>query len=269
MSPVKEPTYFGSAQYFAQHGDARRRRRSALRSFLKRSPKYYSWEEYLELFRDARDQPAVGEASPRYLLLPAAARDMRARVPHARVIFLLRDPAEWLLTRYLKNFWRDPRGSFAQRFREAMQPDHPWAPSLAVGRYATHLRPFFDAFPRKQLQIHLYEDFRADGRAVVRAILRFLEVDPDYPIDLSYRHNPTVVPRFPAVERARQWALRGLPVIQWFPPAARRALRRLYYRGRPPLVMDPADRALVIDYYRDEIRRTADLIGRDLSAWLR
>lgn len=25
----------------------------------------------------------------------------------------------------------------------------------------------------------------------------------------------------------------------------------------------------VIEYYRDEILRTADLIGRDLSAWLR
>jgi hypothetical protein len=33
--------------------------------------------------------------------------------------------------------------------------------------------------------------------------------------------------------------------------------------------MDPADRALVIDHYRDEILRTGDLIDRDLSAWLR
>jgi len=33
--------------------------------------------------------------------------------------------------------------------------------------------------------------------------------------------------------------------------------------------MDAADRRMAIDYYRDEILRTADLIGRDLSAWLR
>jgi hypothetical protein len=34
-------------------------------------------------------------------------------------------------------------------------------------------------------------------------------------------------------------------------------------------VIDPDDRRMVIDYYRDEIRRTEDLIGTDLSAWLR
>jgi len=33
--------------------------------------------------------------------------------------------------------------------------------------------------------------------------------------------------------------------------------------------MDPEDRQMVIDSYRDEVLRTADLIGRDLSAWLR
>ena len=33
--------------------------------------------------------------------------------------------------------------------------------------------------------------------------------------------------------------------------------------------MDPTDRRMVVDYYREEIRRTAELIGRDLSAWLR
>jgi hypothetical protein len=33
--------------------------------------------------------------------------------------------------------------------------------------------------------------------------------------------------------------------------------------------MDPADRRMVVDYYRGEIERTADIIGRDLSPWLR
>jgi hypothetical protein len=32
--------------------------------------------------------------------------------------------------------------------------------------------------------------------------------------------------------------------------------------------MDAADRRMVIDFYRDEIERASELIGRDLSAWL-
>jgi len=273
MSAVKEPTFFGAAEYVAEHADegARpgARRRSALRTFLRRSPKTYTWDDYLQLFSGVRDELAVGEASPRYLLLPAAARAMRSRVPNARIIFLLRDPAEWLHTRYIASFARYPGDSFQKRFRAATNPRDGWAPALAVGHYATHLQRFLDVFPREQLQIHLYEDFRSDTSAVVREILAFLNVDPEYPIDVSYHHNQTVVPRLPGFETFRRWALRGLPVTQWLPPGVRRALRSLYYRRRPPLVMDPADRALVIDYYREEILRTSELIGRDLSAWLR
>jgi hypothetical protein len=201
-------------------------------------------------------------------MLHAAARAIRSRIPHARLIFVLRDPAQWLFMRYLKMPWRDPRVSFSRRFLAAMDPRDAWAPAVTVGRYATHLQRFFDAFPREQLQIHLYEDYQADARAVVREILAFLRVDPDYPIDLSSRHNETALPRFPRLERLRQW-VGGIPVPKRLPQGARRALRQLYYRRRSDLVMDPADRALVIDHFRDEILRASDLIGRDLSAWLR
>ena len=44
---------------------------------------------------------------------------------------------------------------------------------------------------------------------------------------------------------------------------------RLYSRARPEMTMEPADRRMVIDHYRGEIEKTAELIARDLSAWLR
>jgi hypothetical protein len=58
-------------------------------------------------------------------------------------------------------------------------------------------------------------------------------------------------------------------MTSWLPAPAGRALRRLYNRGRESFPLDPDDRRMAIDYYRDEILRTADLLGRDLSAWLR
>jgi len=267
MSPVKEPTFFGAAEFLAERQAAGHR--PARRGFLKRAPTVLSWEDYVQLFRGAREEIAVGEASPRYLLLPAAPRAIRARVPHARLVFILRDPTEWLLTRHRRMFWREPAGSFRSRFLAAMDPANIWARSVAVGRYATHLQRFFDVFPREQLQIHLYEDFRADGRTVVGSILGFLGIDPAYPIDMSHRHNQNGIARVPVLEAFRQWVPGGIAAAQWLPLAVRRMLRRFYFRHRPDAPLDPADRALVIDYYRDEILRTGDLIGRDLSAWLR
>lgn len=277
LSPVKEPTYFGAAEAFVERygGDtaayvARNRTLARrLHWFIKGAAPALTWEDYLTLFRGVRDETAIGEASVRYLILPAAARMIRLRIPNARIIFVLRDPAEWLLTRYFSSYWPDRRSSFQRRFAAAIKQGGEWRQAVRTMRYGTHLKRFFDEFPRDQLQVHLYEDLRQDSHAVLKSILTFLRIDPQYPINLAQQHNRTVVPRSRAFDTLRQRLLRRTPLLQLLPAGVRARLRKLYYRRRPDLVMDPADRAQVIDYYRDEILHTADLIGRDLSAWLR
>ena len=59
-----------------------------------------------------------------------------------------------------------------------------------------------------------------------------------------------------------------MPLIAWLPSPAGNALRKLYNRQKGSFVIDPDDRRMVIDYYRDEILRAEELIGTDLSAWL-
>jgi hypothetical protein len=165
--------------------------------------------------------------------------------------------------------WRYPQLSFRSWFLAAVEGRARWAQALMAGDYATHLQRFFDVFPREQIQVHLYEEYCADERAVVRSIFAFLSVDPDHAIDMSLRHNPTVVPRFSVLERVRRRFLGRAPFPRWFPSGARGAVRRALYRRLPPRrTIDAADRALVIDYYRSEILRAGDLIGRDVSGWL-
>lgn len=52
---------------------------------------------------------------------------------------------------------------------------------LDCGLYATHLQQYFQGFPREQVRIYLYEDYRADARAVLRDIFGFLGVCGDPP----------------------------------------------------------------------------------------
>jgi len=152
-----------------------------------------------------------------------------------------------------------PRG--VRRALESMRadPGRDWSvPDLAAvaGVSSRTLQRMFQVFLGKA------------PRAVLRDIFAFLDVDPDHPIDLSRRHNETVAPRLPALHAFRHRLFGDAPALRWLPVSARSALRRLYHRRRADITMDPADREMVIDYYRDEITRTADLIGRDLSAWL-
>ena len=280
MSPIKEPTFFGAADLLAPpYRDdvlaALQRDRAALQAYLAGPQRVMArqyvveWDDYTRLFRDVRNETAIGEASTAYSWLPTAAAAIRAKVPDARIALVLRDPAERLFTLYLPALWHDPRITFGAWFASMLEKPRVGAPVVGAGRYATHLRRFFEVFPRDRVRVHLYDDYRADPRAMLRDLFTFLGVDPDQPIDLSRRHNETLVPRFPRLHalRRRLFGLASPP--RWLPAAARRAMARLNQDRTASRTMDPADRRMVIDYYRDEIQRTADLLGRDLSAWLR
>jgi hypothetical protein len=56
--------------------------------------------------------------------------------------------------------------------------------------------------------------------------------------------------------------------MRWAPRGWREPLRRAFQGRRSREVMSAADRGLLTEHYRDEVSKTADLIGRDLSAWL-
>jgi hypothetical protein len=264
MSPVKEPTFFGAADILSSPQKNLMLERTA----RDRATLIVEWDYYVALFRNVRQEIAVGEASVSYLWQPSAAGAIQARIPGARLIFVLRDPAERLFTHFLGSAWRDPRATFRTRFRAALEPGGIGRNIVNIGRYATHLQRYFDVFPRDQIGIHLYEDYRADAPAVLRSVFGFLGVDPDQPVDVSRRHGETMMPRFRWLHALRVRLVGAAPVAGWLPERARRVLKRLYRRA-PDMTMDPADRRMVIDYYRDEILRTADLIGRDLSGWLR
>lgn len=271
VSPVKEPTFFGAADLHRYGSELVRyaiRDRAALKPYLEGKappgppPLVLERDSYLDLFRAAGNARAVGEGTVGYFWLPGAARAIYDAVPEARLIFMLRDPAERLFSQHLAALWHDPRGTFQQRFA------HPGPGLLEEGRFATNLSRFFDLFPADHIRVYLYEDYQADPRAVLRDVFGFLGVDRDHTVDLSRRHNETLTPRWLWLHRLRQ-RLFGNASASWLPAAARRALGSLYHREGAKVKMDPADRRLVIDYYADEITRTAALIGRDLSAWLK
>lgn len=277
MNPIKEPTYFAAADLRSRDDflPTVARERAALREYLNgpqvRPAQFWvtEWDDYVKLFRNVRDQTAIGEASVSYFWMPSAAAAIRSTLPGARLIFVLRNPADRLVAWYMMSLRREPRLTFRAWFARAMDGGDDRGPALDGGRFATHLRRFLNNFPREQLRVYQYESLQADARAVLRDMFAFLGVNPDQPVDVSRRVNETVVPRWPAVERLRRRIVGDAPLTRWLPNPVGRALRDGYYRRRRAFPLDRDDRRMVIDYYRDEIVHTADLIGRDLSAWLR
>lgn len=235
-------------------------------------------EDYQALFAGATpDRSARGEASTVYLYSPEAPGRIRRHVPDAKLVAILRDPAERAYSHYLyfRQHGREPRKTFAaaladepERLRQGVYSGFCYR---ARGFYAAQLERYRAVFPPEQLRVHLYEDFCSDRAGVVRDILRFIGVDDTLLPDLSRVHNVTAVPRSRFLHhRAHRTGLALTAAKQLIPDRPRQRIRAWLDRlnlHRPPL--SPSLRADLVAGYREDLLRLHDLLGRDLSAWLK
>lgn len=242
-------------------------------------PVVKSLTAYRALFEDVCEHKAIGEASPLYLADPRAAKRIRHYIPEAKLIAILRDPAE----RAYSAYWMRVRdGRETRSFEQAVEEELAGRLDDSVdverrhyvrwGHYAQHLKAYLSSFDRSQLAIHLFDDLKADPEGFMRTLFRFLEVDEAFTPDTSVRYNASGVPRAKflqplfgksALTRTLKRALPG--------PLGRHAASiqeawRSRELAKPPL--PSALRRKLVAGYRSDILELQGIIGRDLSAWL-
>jgi hypothetical protein len=262
MSEVKETNYFAYGVDQAGrllYGDA-----DVHRFPIRTLP------EYQRLFAEAGGAQAIGEASPLYLECPQTPARIRSLLPSVRLVCMLRQPVERAYSDYLMYLRRRGRPFEAEREltpRAAWaRPDSRW---MQVSRYGEQLARYYDTFSRDQLLVTLFDDLKRDAPGVVQGVYRFVGVDPAFMPDFGTPHAAGGVPANRWLEglfssRALLSAVRPLLPTQaanWV-----RRLRQRNMRKAPPL--PPALRSELTAHFRDDIRRTADLIGRSLDHWL-
>lgn len=241
---------------------------------------YFTAEQYADLFADAGDEPAIGEASTIYLYSEVALTRLRAGRADAKFLAVLRNPVDRGYSNFLQHQQqgREPLRSYRAALEaEASRRAADWAPYWFyhnVGFYGRQLQRYHDAFGADRVKVFLLEDIQADPAAVYRAAFDFLGVDPDFaPPDAGARRNKAGMPRSSLIHRllttpnaVRKFAQQAVP----FP--LRRFVRRNLMRRRrlsdaPPLPVDL--RAELVETYRDDIRLLESLLGRSLDHWLK
>ncbi len=259
-----------------------------LRSARRGGGRAETLEDYLALFRPARPDQRVGEATPLYLSSHTAAANIAALAPEARVIAILREPADFLRSFHLQCLQNHTESEIDLRRALALEParrrgeripaDAPRPRELLYSehvRYVEQLRRYHSALGREQMLVLIYDDFRAHNEATVRRVLRFLDVDDNHPI-ASVQANPSVRVRSSrlhaavrAVSVGRGGPARALkrPLKTLLPQTLRRrALRatqeRLVY-GRPRVADEQLMRELR-DRFKGEVVAASEYLDRDL-----
>jgi hypothetical protein len=227
------------------------------------SSRVKTYSEYLRHFEKCGNAKAVGEASPNYLRSPGAANRIKAKLPGVRLIVCLRNPADRLYSTYLMNY---REGYTKKPFDEELFGRD--AAFIKAQFYFLDLKRYFDRFAHNQIKIVLFDDLRKDAGSVVKYLYEFLDVDKSFAPSLAVQNEG-------GIPKSLLWYkifVRGKSLIGRFgaPPAALRQLSKIIERRslrKTPL--DPHIRRKILEVCEEDIRATQDLIGRDLSAWLR
>ncbi len=282
MPELKEPRFFAPE---LRSRSEQRRRQSRLPETL---------EDYLALFAPARPEQRVGEATPTYLRSPSAAARIAEVAPAARIVAILREPADFLRSLHLQGVHNhletetDLRRALAlegarREGRNIPRRSHSVEALLYSDhvRYVEQLRSFHAAFPEEQVLVLIYDDFRAANEATLRRVLGFLEVDDTPPVETvrtatlpAVRSGPLhqlayaarVARRNPEAVGPLARALGALTPALKRSDAVRAVWSRVVYTpARPP------DGQLVLELrrrFKGEVQALSEYLGRDLvSLW--
>jgi hypothetical protein len=230
------------------------------------------WSDYLRLFAAATTQRAVGEASVNYLWSKTAASEIASRIPQARIIMVLRSPVERAFSQYLHFVSLDlVTKSFRDHVRASLRHSGEGLgihePFLEMGFYAEQVQRYLKHFPREQIGIWFYEEAKIRPQEFMRELLEFLEVDSEFTPDTSKRyHEPQIARLLKPTQVMRRLGV--LQMCKRITPAPILSFARTaVYRPHGSVKMTPEDRTLMLDFYRNDIRRLEEILGRDLGTW--
>lgn len=168
----------------------------------------------------AKKEKAVGEINPNLTVRHLAPKIAADFAPDAKIIFLVRNPVKRLYSNY-KYFLRFGTSfnninlcvKYANRNREGFDQfidmnfiklkngKITLAPTfmkdyIEIGKYYSHIKEYYNYFPKNNIKVVLFEDFILNPEAVTKELFDFLEVDRNATINYNITANEgNLVPR--------------------------------------------------------------------------
>ncbi|MEU8818317.1 sulfotransferase [Actinoplanes sp. NPDC048796] len=237
-------------------------------------------EEYEALFAPAPATARLGEATPFYLYDLKAHERIKALIPSARLIVLLRDPVDRAHSNWthLWNAGLEPEADFVTACRaEESRKAAGWAGFwhyVSLGKYGEQVRHLYEHFPREQVLLMRYRELKDDPAAALDRVCSFLGVATGVLTSIPRENVNRHVVEDDDVNRILRYLLRtGGTFGHRFPVplrlAARGPLLTLLHRkkGTRP-VTTPHERAALLPLFADDIALLSEVTGEKYDDWL-
>ncbi|MEQ8753038.1 MAG: sulfotransferase domain-containing protein [Coleofasciculus sp. G1-WW12-02] len=269
-------------QYLKQHPQIYMSPRKEPHFFSKNGTKDYpipTLEDYQALFQGASDEIAIGEASTSYLTHPQAAERIQYHIPNAKLIAILRDPANRTYSLYIMLLMLGVRKLSSYTHQEIIDDFHYIVKKrsglIRGGFYYSHLQRYYSLFPAKQIKLGLFQNLKDNPDELMEDIFNFLGIDSSFTINKSFGSaNKGGIPRN---KRIDSFIKKIKPIYHTLSPIISQRWSNKIYKTyvdlrnqnleQPPKLPHEI-RQQLIEVYREDILKLQDLLQRDLSIWL-
>lgn len=242
-------------------------------------------DQYLSLFSGAEDEKRVGEASVMYLYSRNAAENIKKFVAEAKIIIMLRNPADLLCSLHNHNLsvgiediadFETAINAETDRKHGLRLPDRDI--HLLEGLYyrefvkfTQQVKRYTDMFGKNSVQVIIYDDFKNNLAEIYKKTLRFLEVSSDFMPEFEV-HSPNrmirshILNNFVRTRHVQKFLDKAMP------GSLRRLFERIFlkmntfYAPQAPMHRDLRKR--LQNEFEPEIISLGELLSLDLSRWL-
>jgi hypothetical protein len=262
---------------------------------LNKEPAYFSdknkklnFQSYLELFKHASSRhKLIGEASTAYLTDPKSAERIRDFNPHAKIIIILRNPAERAYSLY--NWMVQEGYEYSISFERALilekrrskktipcfwEPEYYWNYMyFTSGLYFEQVRRYIDLF-NKNVCVVTFDDLKNDLTKTYSKICFFLKIDQNEIIPIP--QNPSLSVYHPWIQffvrKINSYYLMFKSKVINKKISTKRKRDRLlniFLLKNPPSPLSPELKNLLMKRYQKNIIKLNDLVKDiNLSCWI-
>ena len=265
MTSIKEPKFFNNFN-----------KDSKFEIQGKGLVKIKTLEQYQNLFQEAKNEVAIGEASPSYIFDENCHILIKKILPKAKIIAILRQPVDRAYSNFLhaKRADQEEESDFEKAFTEKNKilndgiKKHYY---LEKGFYYKQLKRYYDIFPTKNIKIILFEDLIKNPKKITCEVFKFLNVDSSFTPNTSKKANVSGVPKgilgWIVMKLRKNNLMPNIEFSKIFPEFIVNLMLNIIY-SKPKKISNKLIKKLTEQYYIEDIRKLEKLINRNLSTWI-
>ena len=289
------------AKYLSEHPQIYIPKEKELHFFLfaEETPLYYNehmlgpvlvnnWENYISFFNSInKNNVKLGDCSVTYMYSKGYKKVIRNIKKYyskddwkkLKFIAILRNPIERAFSQYVTRLYNKENKPFLIAcFEWRKREKEGWSIAydyLGFSFYYEPLKGYVDTFGKENVRVYLYEDLKERPRWLLQDIFEFLEVNPGLiPRNISIAYNISGIPKSSFHKVTYNIVLRYNPLKLFAKKLLSERTRskvinmiRKQFFTKPQMLPDTREKLKEI--FREDILKLQELIGRDLSHWLK